>query len=726
MTGGARPRVLLVRNSRESGPRRLSTWLEEFGIEPVERCGEDGLPETPDGFDGVVLLGGGLMPDDFERAPWLRTERRLAEAVILRDLPTLGICLGAQLIAEVAGGEVRAAFGPKERGSTRIRTTAAGRADPVLASLGASAPMIENHEDMITRLPPGAVLLASSEAVAHQAFRVGEHVRGVQFHPEAGAEHLVGWDDAALREEGLDLAALVGAAVADDHENTSAARDLAAAFAREVRERAAANRSGRVALAEAALEAAFEAHPVHRAPAALAAVFDADGVLAWRAAGVPGRGATATRRDTVFRVASMTKSFLAAAALALRDDGLLDLDAPIGAYVPGIRFSYDGVEQSVTIRQLLANRSGLPEDNAWGDRRLGDSRDEIAAAARSGLRLSAEPGDRYQYSNLGMSFVGRAIERVTGRDVATVISERFIDPLGLSRTSWEPAGAATAEGYRTFDEGASFVPEPYAGHGALACIGGLFSSVDDIARWARFLVSAFGEDPVMPEALAPASRREMQRPHTPVPIPEEDPQRDLAGLAYGMGLFVEQDRRYGRVVQHSGGLPGFSSHMRWHVASGLGSVAFGNSDAFEAGRLATRALDEVLRLAHATPASGPVWPAAADAAVRIDRRIRAGEPFSSFAGLFAENVLMDVPASVRERELAAALDRVGGIAEPQPLFAARTAVSDDPSELSWRIACERGALRCSIRLIGLPEPLVQRLSVTPDPESIHAKEHIEP
>jgi GMP synthase-like glutamine amidotransferase len=206
----------------------------------VELLGADGLPETLEGFHGLVLLGGGLMPDDYEKANWLHAERRLTAEAIALDLPTLGICLGAQVIADVAGGEVRASFGEKERGSIVIHATAAGRRDPVLAAIGDAAPMIENHEDQITRLPAGAVLLARSEAVQNQAFVIGEHVRGVQFHPEASAAGLATWDDAALRGEGYDIAALVATAEADDEANTRASRLLIDAFGDEVRARALA------------------------------------------------------------------------------------------------------------------------------------------------------------------------------------------------------------------------------------------------------------------------------------------------------------------------------------------------------------------------------------------------------------------------------------------------------------------------------------------------------
>ncbi|WP_101845206.1 type 1 glutamine amidotransferase [Zhihengliuella sp. ISTPL4] len=230
------PRVLVIVNSASSGPRRLGTWLREKAIDVDEIVGaEQPLPTSLDGYAGLVMLGGGLMPDEDDRAPWLAAERALAAETIARDLPTLGICLGGQLLAHVAGGEVAEKTGPIERGATPIRPTAAGRADALLAALGDEAPMIENHQDMITRLPPAAVLLASSAAVENQAFRLGARVRGVQFHPEASAADLARWDDAALRGEGRSLPALIADAERVHDHNTAASRALIEAFADEVR-----------------------------------------------------------------------------------------------------------------------------------------------------------------------------------------------------------------------------------------------------------------------------------------------------------------------------------------------------------------------------------------------------------------------------------------------------------------------------------------------------------
>lgn len=240
-SAAAAPRVLVVVNAETSGPRRLGRWLEQEGIGVDAVLGAAGLPGDLTGYDGLVMLGGGLMPDDDDRAPWLAQERVLARQAIDDDLPTLGICLGGQLLAHVAGGEVRAAFGPKERGATLITPSADGADDALIGGMAGAAHMIENHQDMITALPRGAVLLASSQAVANQAFRLGSHVRGLQFHPEVGAEDLTRWTEPTTPSRAdRPVAELVAEARIVDEENTRASRAIVAGFAAEVRAAAAA------------------------------------------------------------------------------------------------------------------------------------------------------------------------------------------------------------------------------------------------------------------------------------------------------------------------------------------------------------------------------------------------------------------------------------------------------------------------------------------------------
>ena len=221
--------VLVVVNDDESQLRRFEPWLADLGAHITFVTGDE-VPETVDGYDGIVLLGGGFMPDDYERAPWLVQERSLAEDAIRSGTPLLGICLGAQLLAQVAGGVVKASEGAPEWGSTPINLLPAAADDPIFAGLPSTIPMIEHHRDRITELPGDAVHLAASDACPIQAFRVGAAAWGVQFHPEQYAARLRTWNADALARNGVDLAELVETATANEPEAESAAWQLLTAW----------------------------------------------------------------------------------------------------------------------------------------------------------------------------------------------------------------------------------------------------------------------------------------------------------------------------------------------------------------------------------------------------------------------------------------------------------------------------------------------------------------
>ncbi|WP_306319509.1 MULTISPECIES: type 1 glutamine amidotransferase [unclassified Streptomyces] len=225
--------VLVVQNTRSGGPGRVGDWLGEAGVglevlRPYE--GEE-LPEKLGGRP-LIVLGGGFLPDDDERAPWLPATRRLAAQALDAGTPVLGICLGGQLLAQVAGGGVRGSHGRPEYGSTRITLRPEAADDALLHGLGETVPAIERHVDQITQLPPGAVWLASTEACPHQAFRVGERAWGVQFHPEAAAGRIAGWDPEPLARQGYDRDALHAAAVADEAAAVAAWSVVTRRFAR--------------------------------------------------------------------------------------------------------------------------------------------------------------------------------------------------------------------------------------------------------------------------------------------------------------------------------------------------------------------------------------------------------------------------------------------------------------------------------------------------------------
>ncbi|ADB32077.1 glutamine amidotransferase class-I [Kribbella flavida DSM 17836] len=206
--------VLIIENDPGSGPGRLLDWIAQRDLAPVivrAHAGEP-LPATSDGHAALILLGGGMLPDADAASPWLPAERELLRTTVERDqVPVLGICLGAQLLAHTFGGEVRGQYGLPEKGVTELNVLPAAQDDPLLAGLPSTVRAVESHQDQITRLPADAVLLMSSQRCAHQMLRIGRSW-GVQFHPEVSAARVTAWKPESLRAWGFDPAAVVAEA----------------------------------------------------------------------------------------------------------------------------------------------------------------------------------------------------------------------------------------------------------------------------------------------------------------------------------------------------------------------------------------------------------------------------------------------------------------------------------------------------------------------------------
>jgi CubicO group peptidase (beta-lactamase class C family) len=277
--------------------------------------------------------------------------------------------------------------------------------------------------------------------------------------------------------------------------------------------------------------------------------------------------------STVFRIASMTKSFTAATVLARRDRGELRLDDEIGL-LGGVRATKDS--PPVTIRDVLSMSAGLATDDPWADRHLDIDPEELTRLVRAGVRFARPTGTGYEYSNLGYALLG---------DMSAPTDELLLRPLGLDRTTWTQP---------EHDDWARPPGEVPLGHGALAGMGGLWSNIEDLARWIAFLDDAFpARDDPDHGPLRRSSRREMQQVHRARPLARSDahgegidhaPARIDAG-GYGYGLQVLHDDRFGVIVGHGGGLPGYGSHMRWLPGRRVGVVALANATYAPMGRL---------------------------------------------------------------------------------------------------------------------------------------------
>lgn len=431
--------------------------------------------------------------------------------------------------------------------------------------------------------------------------------------------------------------------------------------------------------------------------------------------------------DTLFRIASMTKSFTAATVLLLRDAGRLRLDDAVARYVPEVAAIRLPTTDSpaLTVRSLLSMIAGLPTDDPWGDRQqdLPDAR--FAALLADGLSFAWTPGTVYEYSNTGYALLGRVIARAADAEYPDVVHRGLLTPLGLRDTGFgeavvEPERRAT--GYRR--TGADWEPVPFDAYGAFAPMGGLFSTVRDLARWVAFLAEAFPpRDDPDDGPLSRASRRELQLAQ--VTLAPTVTWRSVAeppvirSTGYGFGLLAEHDPALGTLVSHSGGYPGFGSHMRWHPTSGLGVIVLANATYAPARVLAGLMMDALL--AHRdspgiarrpAPAGGVVWPATAAAQAAVTRLITTGTDAAAEA-LLAMNVDLDEPLTRRRAHWADVATRLGPLT-PDLQEPPR---SDSPAHCVWWLRGPGGRVRVEIQLDPELPPRVQTLDVTavPDP-----------
>ncbi|WP_395292227.1 type 1 glutamine amidotransferase [Kitasatospora hibisci] len=206
------PVVLVIEHEDGTGPALVGERLLRAGLRLDLRRAWNGdpLPDDLTDHHGLLVLGGAMGPCEDERAPWLPAVRDLLREAVARDVPTLGICLGMELLTVACGGRVEHASHP-EVGLVELTPLPACSTDVVFTALQGSPPAVQWHWEETMTLPHGAIPLLTSEHCTHQAYRLGNRVWGVQFHPEVLAAQIARWgdDDAPLRALGLDPAQVV-------------------------------------------------------------------------------------------------------------------------------------------------------------------------------------------------------------------------------------------------------------------------------------------------------------------------------------------------------------------------------------------------------------------------------------------------------------------------------------------------------------------------------------
>ncbi|MBI5069075.1 MAG: beta-lactamase family protein [Deltaproteobacteria bacterium] len=459
-----------------------------------------------------------------------------------------------------------------------------------------------------------------------------------------------------------------------------------------------------------------------------------DGELVW----VKGWGAREVASgapvtpDTVFRIASMTKAFTADAVLKLRDEGRLALDAPLETYLPELTGMSGPTRDAPrpTLRLLLSHSAGLPEDNACGDLRLPMPEAELDAVLRRGLSFSTTPGTEFEYANLGFALAGRVVSRVTGQSAQQYISRQLLQPLGMSSTVWDVGQVPSerrAHGYGRRDS-----PMPSSGlahfeddlpheeltleDGSWAPMGGLWTSPRDYARWVAYQLDAWPprDDP---EAgpVRRASVREAQQVQRFIGFTASTREGALKAqsVGYGFGWAASQSCTFGQVVTHTGGLPGYGSHVRLLPNARVGAFAMTNLTYQGANGVVVALLEGLARQALLDPPRLPPTPALTDSAQRVLELLSRWDPAALEAAV-DHTYLVYQPLDRVQARLASLSAQLGQCGAPRRWTVENRLRGDAV------VHCERGTLAMHLELTHEVPTRLQALDLVVRPTLVPA------
>lgn len=414
--------------------------------------------------------------------------------------------------------------------------------------------------------------------------------------------------------------------------------------------------------------------------------------------------------ETLFRIASMTKSFTALAILKLRDEGRLSLDAAAETYIPEIHAWRYPTEDSprIRVRDLLVHTAGFVTDDPWGDRQTPLPEADFTRLLSDGVPFTRPPGTVMEYSNFGYAMLGRIVANVAQQPYKDYLERALLAPLGMTSSGYDVALAPTerrALGYRWEDE--EWRLEPTMAHGAFGAMGGLQTSANDYAKYVAWLLSAW--PPRDGADAGPVKRASVRELAQGANFPQFRQRAAGSGVAacvqasaYGMGWWVAIDCNLGVTLSHGGGYPGYGSHVLLLPDYGVGVFALANRT-YAGPR--TPVFDAALALQKAgllkdRPAKASDSLASAYSAVA---KIYVSGSVASAGDVLAMNFLMDRSAQGWARDLASLKAEVGDCVTSDAIVP----TGELSGNFMWR--CERGRLRGSLLLAPTRPPRIQSL-----------------
>ena len=414
--------------------------------------------------------------------------------------------------------------------------------------------------------------------------------------------------------------------------------------------------------------------------------------------------------NSVFRIASMSKSFTAMAILKLRDEGKLGLGDPAQRYIIEMKnLNYLTADAPpITIRNLLTMSAGFPEDNPWGDRQLDETDQMLLDLVSNGAAFSTSTGFQYEYSNTGYALLGNIISQVSGIPYQDYITQNILEPLGMNETYWEfddiPADKLV-HGYRWEDE--EWKGEPMLHDGSYGSMGGLFTTIEDFSKYVSYHLDAWParNDP----ETGPVRRstvREMQYATFPrLSTDSEDYNNNPCSSLVGYGFGLRTTRFCNGIWQvgHGGALPGFGSNYVFYPDYGIGLMAFGNltyTRPYPLAELEKLVFDDAGIKKRKLPLSD-ILNKRKDQVLAL---IKSWDPELE-KEILAENFFLDKDRAHRKAEIDKVLVEAGELGEPEPFR--------NYNELrgSLTIPAQNGSVWIYFTLSPEANPKVQQLKV---------------
>ncbi len=414
--------------------------------------------------------------------------------------------------------------------------------------------------------------------------------------------------------------------------------------------------------------------------------------------------------SSMFRIASMSKSFTSLAILHLRDAGKLKLDDPVYLYIPALKGQ--GLTKDsppITIRHLMSHSAGFPEDNPWGDRQLADSEKDLNDLIKGKLSFSNVAGVEYEYSNLGFAMLGYIIHKVSGITYDAYIKKNILVPLGMNTTTYEFTTIPKdkfAFGYRYIND--KWRKEIPLQDGIYGAMGGMITSIDMFGKYVAMHEAAWPER--NDAETLPVKRASIREMHQPARFISLNPNysfpsgKKLATAgAYTYGLRWMIDAEHKKNIGHSGGLPGFGSNWQFLPDYGIGVILFANVTYAPTTIINTAVIDTLVHLAALQPRQvgiSPILEKRQQELVKMIVHWTTGSP------IFAENFYEDYPIDMLVSESNQLFKEVGGIVKVNKMMA------ENQLRGYCILDCEKGKLKLAFTLSPENPALVQEYHLT--------------